>query len=517
MNSFIQHHASKIIGRINGWDRLRFRGTLRMLANVVGLGRFLSYTGRLLKDFGDYAHALSQRTRQASLAAAEAAGRPVVHLSGPAASKEDLARQIQRRDNIQQGLICVLGAVEPCWSFDIRSNKAAGKLELKHAYRKCQHLYHYFMHPIFGFMHVRLQTWLPFNQHICINGREWLSRQMDAAGIAYVRKDNCFTWVSDLSAAQQLLNQQVSFDWSGALGQLAGQVNPAVKAIVGDWRVEYYWSLEESEWASDVLFRSERELSRLYPNLLRQGIETLGCRDVMRFLGRRVPAEGGVYPRFGGEVVSDLKGRPEGIRIKHRVNQNWVKMYNKQGSVLRVETVLNNMRDMKAPRLVKGKVVWKQMRKGVGDMPRRAQVSQAANDRYLEAMAAVETPLSFKDLTGQLSRAATWNGRRVRGLNLLGEEDGRLLEVVGRGEFLLSGFRNRDLVAALFGQEAPEAARRRKRSGQVTRMLRMLRAHGLIRKVSHTHRYLVSPKGRQVIAALMAARKADIAKLTAAA
>lgn len=513
MNSFIQQHVSKIIGMINGWDRLRFRGTLRMLANVVGLGRFLSYTGRLLKDFGDYAHGLSQQTRQASLAVAEASGRPVVHLSGPANSKEDLARQIQRRDQIQEGLICVLTAVEPCWSYDIRSNKAAGKLELVHAYRKCQHLYHYFVHPIFGFMHVRLQTWLPFNQHICVNGREWLGRQMDAAGIGYLRKDNCFTWVSDLAAAQRLLDQQVSFDWSRTLGQLGGQVNPALPSIIGNWRVDYYWSLEESEWASDVLFASEQELSRLYPALLRQGMQTLGCRDVMRFLGRRVPASGGVNPCFAGEVVSDLKARPEGIRLKHRVNQNWVKMYNKQGSVLRVETVLNNMRDLKAPRLVNGKVVWKKMRKGVGDLPRRAEVSQAANERYLEAMAAVDTPLPLKDLTEQLSRPVTWNGRRARGMNLLGEQDAKLLEVVGRGEFLVSGFRNRDLVAALFG----DPATRRKRSGQVTRMLRMLRAHGLIHKVSHTHRYQVSAKGRQVIAALMAARQADITKLAAAA
>jgi hypothetical protein len=171
MDRFAQQHASSVMGLISGWDRMRFRGTLRMLAHVIGMGRFLSYTRRLLKDFGPFALESSRLVRAESLAAAEAAGRPVAHLPSSSINKEERARQIAAEDNIQQGLICVLTAVEPCGSYDIRSNKQAGKLELVPALRKCQHLYHYFIHPIFGFMPVRLQTWLPFNPFIRINGR----------------------------------------------------------------------------------------------------------------------------------------------------------------------------------------------------------------------------------------------------------------------------------------------------------------------------------------------------------
>ena len=175
------------------------------------------------------------------------------------------------------------------------------------------------------------------------------------------------------------------------------------------------------------------------------------------------------------------------------------------------------MRDMKAPRVVGGKTVWKQMRKGVGDLPRRAQVSQASNQRYLEAMAAVSTPLPLKTVTDKLSRPVTWKRKRVRGLNLLGEPDATLLEAVGRGEYLIHGFRNRDLQGHLFATPTHDPAEKRRRSGQITRKLRMLRAHGLIHKVPHTHRYMVSDKGRQVIAALHAAREADIQSLAKAA
>jgi hypothetical protein len=364
-------------------------------------------------------------------------------------------------------------------------------------------------------MHLRLQTWLPFNCHACVNGREWLGRQMDAAGIRYRRQDNCFTWVADVPAAQALLDRQVRYGWAEELGKVAALANPALRRIVGDYDVGYYWSLDESEWATDVMFRSQAALRALYPALIRHGIETFASQDVMRFLGR--PVERGIPPRFAGEVVSDARKRPEGVRIKHRVNRNSVKLYDKAGSVLRVETTLNNMRDLRSCRTVDGKKVWKRMRKGVADMPRRARVSDASNRRYLQALAKVATPLPLKALTDRLSRPATLKGQRVRGLNLLGPDDSALLDAVGRGEFLISGFRNRDLQSLLFAEPTEDPAEARRRSGRVTRKLRMLRAHGLIRKVQHTHRYLVSDKGRQVIAALHAAREADIETLTKAA
>ena len=518
MDAFVQRHAACVRGTISGWDRLRFRGTLRMLANAAGLFRFLCYGGHLLKDFGSYALGLSRQVRAASLAAAESAGRPVEHMSGPSVSKEGRAREIAGRDGVTEGLIGVLTAVEPCWSYDVRSNQATGHLELFHSYRKCQHLYHYGVHPAFGFMHVRLQTWLPFNLSVCVNGREWLARQMDAAGVKYRREGNCFTWVSDPAAARALLQEQVKFDWAKALGGLAPSANPALKRVVGNYGVDYYWSLDESEWATDVMFRSRADLAALYPGLVRHGIETFSSREVMRFLGRSVSA--GITPRFAGEVVSDVRRQPEkydGIRIKHRLNRNSVKMYDKAGSVLRVETTLNDMRDIQAPRVVNGRRVYKRMRKGVADMPRRAQVSEASNRRYLEALAAVKTPLPLRALTDKLSRPVTWKGKRVRGLNLLGPDDAALLEAAGRGEFLISGLRNRDLQALLFAKPTDDPAEKRRRCAQVTRKLRMLRAHGLVHKVPHSHRYMVSEKGRRVIAALHAAREADVEKLTKAA
>lgn len=517
MCKFLLQHAGSVIGMLSGWDRLRLRGTLRSIAYPDALGRFLSSTKRLLKGFGAFAEESSQKVRTASLAIAQQAGRPSRYLQNPGISKEQIARQIAQQDGVKDGLICTLSAVEPCWSFALAKNPSNGHIELKNAYRKCLHVYQYYQHPVFGFMHVRLQSWLPFNLHVCINGREWLARQLESAGVESLRKENCFVWVADVTAAQKMLDEQVRFNWAAALNQLAGSVNPVLQSVMAPWEMEYYWSIDESEWATDLMFRSAARLSQLYPRLIRHGIESLGSRDVMRFLGQRVPLHGNCHRNDCREIISDVKQRPEGIRIKHRLQNNSVKMYNKQGSVLRVETTLNNVRELKTPRRSKGKVVWKQMRKGVSDARRRAKVSDSANRRYLQAMAAVQTPAPLKSLTQNLSQPARLKNQRVRGLNLLADDDAKLLEVVGRGEHLINGMRNRDLQAALFTTPSDDPSEKRRRSGQVTRRLRMLRAHGLIRQVRHTHRYVVTDIGRQVITAVMAAREANVAKLASAA
>lgn len=485
-----------------------------MLANLKGMNDFLRYTGHLLKDFGGYALEVSRQVRSGSMSLAEKSGRPIVHLDSPMVNKEQVALEIAARDRISEGLVATITCVESCHSYNVRSDRKNGLLELFPQQRKCQHVYHYMVHPQFGWMYVRLQTWFPFNLFVGINGREWLAREMGAAGIRYVRDDNCFRWISDIAAAQRLLDDQVRFDWEGVLGVLGREINPALASIVGGYHIGYYWSVDQSEWASDVMFREHLELDRLFPDLARHAMESFRSPQVMGFLGRRV--EKGITPRFAGEVISDLRRRPEGMRVKHSVNRNSVKMYNKAGSVLRVETTLNDVNDLQRPRRVNGKLRWERMRKGVADIARRAEVSDASNSRYLEALAAVSTPMPVKQLIDGLAAPVMWKGRRARGLNLLGADSSALL-AIGAGEFLINGFRNRDLQKAIFAGEAKNEAEQRRRSGQVTRLLRIFRAHGLIRKVPHTHRYMVSNKGRQVIAAIHAIREADIHKLSQAA
>lgn len=516
---FLERYADDVLGMLSGFDRLRLRGTLRRIANAQGMTTFLSRQRILLKDVGEYVHDVTTRVKQATEAVATDRGRPVVYVSRPSVDKEALARDIAARDHIETGLICVLKSVELCWSFEVHHNRATKQLDLLPAPRKCLHYYHYQIHPHLGFLHTRLQSWFPFTVHVGLNGREWLARQLDAHGLGYRRRGNCFVWLEDVAATQQLAAAQLRTRWAPLLNRLATAANPAHAGLFAAYPLWYYWSVDQSEWASDVLFADAARLDGLYPALVAHSLTRLGSRDVMRFLGKRVPAVG-IDGHFRGEVVSDLAARPEGVRVKHRVNGNAVKMYNKQGSVLRVETVINQARDLRVYRPKEGEPdgdkQWRYLRKGVADVWRRAELSQQANERYLAALAAATEPTPLGAVSAPLCRRVRYHGQPVRALNPLAAADAALLAVVYRGEFVITGLRNRDVRQLLY-PGVRTATARRQHASRVTRQLRLLRGHGLLRKVAHTHRYLLTAKGRSVIAALLAARQADTATLAAAA
>lgn len=261
---------------------------------------------------------------------------------------------------------------------------------------------------------------------------------------------------------------QPRIDWCGQLDRLLRRAHPLHAQFFRDaGGVDYYWTSEQTEWATDVVFRDAARLGELYPTLLRRGIDTFQSPDVLRFLGHRVPQHGGVHGNFQGAVQSDLKRRAEGVRIKHRVGKNTVKMYNKEPTVLRVETTLNDTRGLKTYRPKQGDpegaCAWQDLRKSVADLPRRVELSQG----------------------------------------------------VARGEHLVTGFRNRDLRIALYGQTESSEERRRE-AARISRKLAMLRAHGLIKKIPRTHRYVLTNDGGTAIAAILAARQSPLSRLTAA-
>lgn len=209
MNRFLQRHASRVMGVLSGFDRLVFRGTLMQLAYSNGLGRFLSRRRVLLKDFKQFAGEMTERVKEASRRRADQAGRPVRYLGSSKICKEDVARKIARDDGVTEGLIAVLTCVEPCTTFEIHRNRERKHLQLRSHHGKCLHLYHYGIDPLFGFMSARIQTWFPFSFQICINGREWLGRELYRAGIQYLKVDNCFPWIQDLERAQEILDEQL--------------------------------------------------------------------------------------------------------------------------------------------------------------------------------------------------------------------------------------------------------------------------------------------------------------------
>lgn len=512
MLSFLTRQASRVKGWLSGFDRVRFRGTLRWLAHVDGLMGYLSYKSVLLKDFKEYATSVTNTIVQASKQIAAEQQRPVKFLDSSNGSKEKMAREIAERDGITSGLVCVLECVEPCFTFEVGPNAATKKLELRRFFGKCKHQYFYLIDPQLGWMHVRLQTWMPFNVHVVINGREWLARDLIRHQIPFERRENCFVDIGDVARAQELFDQQQQTNWKSLLDRVLWRVHPTHRAHFDTNILDYYWSANETEVATDVMFNSPEDLASVYPYFVRHAMTSFGSGDVLRFLGKRPH----VQKFTTAEILTHLAHRPEGIRVRHALNGNSVKMYDKQGSVLRIETTINQTREMKVYRASEtdpdGLKAYRILRKGVADLHRRCEISQKSNARYLEALSVVDSEKTLGEMTSPICQRTTWKGRSVRALNPLNEDDAKLLAVVNRGEFVLLGFRNRDLCQQLFADN-PHLTDKQKMT-KVTRLIQLLRAHGLVQKVPKTHRYQVTAKGRETITATFASRAANTRKLT---
>jgi hypothetical protein len=514
MKEFLASHAGQIAGVLRGPDRVVLRGHLQMLATASGLFSFLDRIGKAASEWKDYFVGVTQRVTDASLTAAKTEARPVIYVASSAVRKEELARRELAKTPVTEGLACVLKAVEPCKTYEVKTNRCTGRTWLESRYGKCLHLYHYFVDPEFGFMSARLETWFPFTIQIWINGREWLHRRLLEAGASNFEKhENCFTRLDDFEAAQRLFDRFQSISWQQSLARIAQRLNPLHDEIFSGERQDYYWSIFQSEWAVDVLFKEPDYLQSLFPRIASHAINQMSCADVLRFLGRRPDG------RFQGESRGIFLSRSEGLRIKHWVDKNSLKAYVRgNGRVLRGELTMNHPEGFKVYRPKASDpdtYAWQPLRKGIADSYRRAQVSDQAVNRYLDSFAAIDRPDPLGVLIHSLCSHVCKRGRRYRALSPLRDDDARLLEAVNRGEFAVNGFRNRDLAPLVSPPTTGGPADLRRRAAKVTRLLALLRAHSIIRKVPGSHRYIVTTAARTKIAAILAARQASVAKLVA--
>jgi hypothetical protein len=513
MERFVTRYHDCVAGVLSGFDRMLFRGTLRSISHPKGAAIWLNSQHVLLKDFATYAAGLTARLKAQATELATEAQRPFEYVGSSRISKEDRARALQQRDGITDGLICVLSCVEPCRAVTVRGDRATRRLQVVVEERKCGHLYFYYADRECGLMHIRLQTWWPFTLQVCMNGREWLCQQLDRRGVDFTRADNCLTRVTDVACAQRLLDQLTTRRWARVLRALAERVNPLVRRGSRLALRSYYWSLQESEFATDVLFHRAGDLAAVYPALTRHAIEAFSTTDVLRFLGRQL---GGRPPH---EVSSSYLRRPEGLRVKHRVEENSIKMYDKAGSVLRVEVTLNQPRRFRVyrERMRHGerRRGWGMMRKGIADIPRRVELSRAANARYLDALSVVPDVVPVAALFDPLSARRVVHGRPYRALRPIAPDDSACFVRLLDGGHLLDGCRADDLRRLFTPHEPDDQRERRRLTGRVSRLLRLYRAHGLLAKVSHTRLYRITPKGQHVMSTAVRLRAAQLSKLAA--
>ncbi len=500
MNTILDQYQDKINGSFSFFDRIIIKGHIRQFFSSSGKKYFLSERNVLLKDFSAYANTVTNQLISHAEQMTAEKKRPLIYLTSAKTSKEDTAISVLNEHPVDEGLICTLSVVEYCQTLQPKK-KDNGLLELSIVNRKRKYYYFYYLDKKFGFMHVKLQTWFPFLIQVYINGREMLKHVFDENDITYHVYDNSFYEISDIPKAQELADKFDSKSLCRQLDLFAHKVNPFLDTIESVFHQGYYWCVDQCEYATDVMFKSREALEDIYPSLVGHAFYDFKCTDIFSFLGRKLDA------KFLGEAVSDYRKRPTGWRIKFKMKSNSIKMYDKFSS-LRIEMTINDPKEFKIHKEVchhNGTTSkrWVPMGKSIANLYRYVEISKAANKRFLDSMYNVIPTQSIEKEINSVCGKKTFKGRTYTGYNVWSPEVFRLFEEVSDGKYLIRGFTNGDIRSALC-KGNPDSI---KESGRMSRSLSKLRAHGLIRKIPHSRRYLVSNKGRRVMGALIETKR----------
>ena len=492
--SFLAKFTSIISWVVSCFDRVIFKGHLP-ISRPSEFEKFVDYVLRIrradfLKTFGaEWSKCLVEHAQRF----AQKYGRIYEYYSGEV-DKDAWAKGQRREKPIAEGLIGILCVMEACLTFKL----AGGKDRPCFVSRKVPQrvLYYYFIDRELGLMHVRLQTWAPFTCQVYVNGHDYVARQLKKKGIAFEQVDNAFVALADAAAAQRCADRFAKLPWPKILERYARQVNPLLHDELKG--MSHYWVIDQAEYATDLRFASQHALAGLFLRLLEFALLTFSPKKIFCYLGRKW------HERFDGEVQTHYKSvREPGACVKHFMKHNWLKMYDKLGLLLRVETVINQPGEFKVLRDCDHRdgtttTGWFAMCKGVGNLHHYQSHALACNQRYLEALAAVDDPTPAYDDLKTLTERQRQKGRSYAGFNPAREEEARLFAAVLAGDHIAQGFRNKDIRAALYA-ELPRDPERRRHSAAIGRILKRLHVRGLIMKVSRTRRWRVTDQGRRVL------------------
>ncbi len=485
MTTLIDRHANKIAGVISCFDRVVISGTIPGICHSQGMTDYLYYLGVRIFDYTKWAAPLREEVRDNAARVAKDNGLEIQHVRTNKLSKESIVAKIVKERGEHPGLVHILSAMERCPSFEPWHDKRTHKTFLRYKEAKCLHYYFYFIDPEWGLCYLRVSTWAPFRLQFYFNGHNWLAAKLREAGVGFQMCDNAFVNIEDFEVAQSLASKIDIDRLHGFLDRQARKLCPVIRHFHHD----YHWSLMQVEYATDIVFKRQSDLEAIYEELVRTAIHSVKPENIATFLGRKL------HGNYRDEMGNDFSTRLEGTRIKHHMGKVAIKMYDKFNLVVRIETTANDVSFFKHYRKVEqrgGASITKnaKMKKHIYSLAALIDLMGASNRRYIDFISAIDDPTcNLKDLD-QVSRRAKAGGRSYRGFNFFHGDDAHLLRTLLRGEFTISGFRNVDLRPHLPGKSVH----------QISRLLKCLRKHGLIKKIGRTYKYYLTKLGRRVAA-----------------
>src|SRR5687768_16958888 len=467
--SFLTKFASLIVWVLHCFDRVLLKGYLP-ISRLAEFEKFVDFVlkQRRCEYAKKTARQWSQRLVEHAQSYARRHHRPFEYRQGKV-DKDQWAKNHLQQQGVVQGLIGILCVQETCPTFRLASGKGRPCFQPTQAPQRV--LYFYFLDRDLGLLHVRLQTWVPFTCQVYVNGHDYVAQQLAQQRRGFVQRDNAFIQLDDPTKAQQYADRFARLKWPALLERYARLVNPLLHDVLKD--LTHYWVVDQAEYATDLLFTSKQVLAGLCGRLLEYAWLTFTPKNVLAFLGRELHAH------FTGEVLTQCRTEREpGRRIKHRMKGNWLKMYDKFGLLLRVETVINQPGEFKVYRECSHRdgttsTGWYPMTKGVGNLHHYQAQALACNRRYLEALAAVDDPTPAYAELRKLTEPTRVQGRSSAGFNPARQAEAQLLAAVLEGEHIAQGFRNQDIRLSLYGA-MKDTTKRRRQSAAVGRLLKRL-------------------------------------------
>jgi hypothetical protein len=480
-----ERYADQIAGVVSCYDRLIIMGTLPGVCYAEGMATYLRTHGIRLFDYARFAEPLRAEIRQNAERLAREHGLEIEFIrSVHAFRKEDRIRAILAQRGEQPGLVHIFAAMEPCAAFAPWHDKATGKTTLRYKDGKCLHYYFYVIDAEFGLCYLRVPTWAPFRLQFYCNGHNWLVGQLRRAGIAVDPLDNTFRLLGDSARAQTLADAFPLARLHHTLDALAARYCP----VLAHFGVTYHWSLMQVEYATDLIFKRQADLRPLYDTLVRTAVHAVKPEHVATFLGRKL------HGHYADELGNDFHTRVEGARLKHHMGPVAIKLYDKQALVLRIETTVTDVSFFQHHRTVEHRDGTTQtklapMRRTIYSLAPLRELLLAANRRYLAFLSDLADPSAGVRQVERLAEPRRQDERSYRGFNLFSADDLALFTALARGEWQISGLRNRSLRRVLPQYTGP----------QLSRLLKRLHVHGLIRKIGHSYKYYLTPAGQRVV------------------
>lgn len=478
-----EKYGDKIYGVLSCYDRIILTGTLPTLCYAAGMTSYLKMHHIRIFDYTKFSAPLREQIRTQAEAVAQAHGLEIEFVRKKNFRKEERIKQILKSRGHHPGLVHIFSAMEACSSYKPWHDKSTGKTFLKYADGKCLHYYFYFIDGELGLSYMRVPTWCPFRLQFYFNGHALLATLLKRQGIAFELQDNAFLTIADFEQANHFAQQLKLDRLHHRLDVLAQHYCP----VISELNLAYHWSVMQVEYATDIVFKQQKELQAIYAALLETLIHSVKPENIATFLGQKL------HGNYQGEMGNRFDVRLLGSRIKHLMGPVSIKMYDKFGIILRIEITVNDVSFFQHYREVRHRngereTKWGRMRKSLYSLAPLQESLAAANRRYMEFISQIDTPEVGVRMLNHLTRSKVHNHHSYKGFNLLAEQDATLLRLLLRGEFTISGLTSHALRKLLPNKNA----------GQISRLLKRLRVHGLLKRVGRRYKYYLTQMGRQV-------------------